>query len=121
MKDRIYEDYNNKKQELKLDYMKKTNVEFDESEFKSFIPNENYDLIRILSEFDLIKMNPSTLEAVNDFYEYIFKLGIEIGVREGQKRCIEEIKKNTLDLTKIMNTPPEEFVNFNIESDFIGE
>ena len=53
----------------------------------------NDDLIRIISKFDLIKMNPSTLEDVNDFYEHIFKLSIKIGVREGKIDVLKRLKK----------------------------
>lgn len=82
---------------------------------------KNLDLIKILNKIGLIEDNAENLGIIKDYYEYVFKIGIDMGISYGTKIVIDAIKKNKVDLKTIMETNPEQFVKYDFKPSFVSD
>lgn len=121
MEDRIYEIIKEKNAKSAGMYMKYLGIIDDEDSVKSGIPKKNIDLLIILSNIGLIGQNPETGDIINEFHDYLYKLGISVGIGHGKRMIIESIREYPDSFENIMEIDPEDFVNYNIEPTFIHD
>ena len=121
MEDKIYEIIKEKNAKTAGMYMKYLGIIDDEDSVKSGIPKKNIDLLIILSNIGLIGQNPETGDLINEFHDYLYKLGISVGIGHGKRMIIESIREYPDSFENIMEIDPEDFVNYNIEPTFIQE
>ena len=121
MKDKIYDEIKEKHCKSSGKYMKSFGIINDENEVESGTPKKNIDLMIILSNLELIEPNQETLDKINEFHDYLFKLGIEIGVGQGKKMVIDAIKNDDATYDKLMEIDPEQYTNYEFEPTFISD
>jgi len=121
MEDKIYEIIKEKNAKSAGMYMKYLGIIDDEDSVKSGIPKKNIDLLIILSNIGLIGQNPETGDLINEFHDYLYKLGISVGIGHGKRMIIESIREYPDSFENIMEIDPEDFVNYNIEPTFIHD
>ncbi len=121
MEDKIYEIIKEKNAKSAGMYMKYLGIIDDEDSVKSGIPKKNIDLLIILSNIGLIGQNPETGDIINEFHDYLYKLGISVGIGHGKRMIIESIREYPDSFENIMEIEPEDFVNYNIEPTFIHD
>lgn len=121
MEDKIYEIIKEKNAKSAGMYMKYLGIIDDEDSVKSGIPKKNIDLLIILSNIGLIGQNPETGDIINEFHDYLYKLGISVGIGHGKRMIIESIREYPDSFENIMEIDPEDFVNYNIEPTFIHD
>ena len=121
MEDKIYEIIKEKNAKSAGMYMKYLGIIDDEESVKSGIPKKNIDLLIILSNIGLIGQNPETGDLINEFHDYLYKLGISVGIGHGKRMIIESIREYPDSFENIMEIDPEDFVNYNIEPTFIHD
>lgn len=121
MEDKIYEIIKEKNAKSAGRYMKYLGIIDDEDSVKSGIPKKNIDLLIILSNIGLIGQNPETGDLINEFHDYLYKLGISVGIGHGKRMIIESIREYPDSFENIMEIDPKDFVNYNIEPTFIHD
>lgn len=121
LKDKIYDDIKEKNCKVSGKYMKTLGIISNESEVKSGIPKKNIDFMTILAKLDLIEINEENLETIDEFHDYLFKLGLELGVSHGKRQVIDAIKSNSIDFKQIMEIDPEEYTKNAFEPTFISD
>ena len=121
MKDKIYEEIKEKNLKTTEQYMRVLGIIDDDDEIKCGTPKKNIDLGIILSKLELIELNEETSNTIDEFHDYIFKLGIDIGVGSGKKLMIEAIQNDDSIFEKLMEIDPQEYVNYPIEPAFINQ
>ena len=121
MEDKINEIIKEKNAKSAGMYMKYLGIIDDEDSVKSGIPKKNIDLLIILSNIGLIGQNPETGDIINEFHDYLYKLGISVGIGHGKRMIIESIREYPDSFENIMEIDPEDFVNYNIEPTFIHD
>ena len=121
MEDKIYEIIKEKNAKSAGMYMKYLGIIDDEDSVKSGIPKKKIDLLIILSNIGLIGQNPETGDIINEFHDYLYKLGISVGIGHGKRMIIESIREYPDSFENIMEIDPEDFVNYNIEPTFIHD
>ena len=119
MKDKIFNDYvkqetNSSKRYYKVMGMGNVNL-------KERIRNENLDMLTLLSELGLIEENINNLDIINEFHEYLFKLGIEIGVADGKRMITDALKNDEIIIDEIKNIDGDKYTNFKFTAPFIGD
>ena len=88
---------------------------------KERIRNENLDMLTLLSELGLIEENINNLDIINEFHEYLFKLGIEIGVADGKRMITDALKNDEIIIDEIKNIDGDKYTNFKFTAPFIGD
>ena len=121
MEDKIFEEIKEQNRQSMEYYLKELEIIDDENEITLGGWNENYDMLTILSNLGLIEKSMENLKILDDFYEYLTKLGIETGVGNGKRLMIDAIQMGKIDFEKIMEIDPKSYVNHNIEPKFISD
>lgn len=121
LKDKIYEEIKEKHCRSSGKYMKSFGIITDENNLTSGTPKRNIDLMAILSNLGLIEANQETIDKINEFHDYLFKLGIEIGVSQGKKIVIDAMKHNNAVFDKLMEINPEDYTDYEFEPTFISD
>ena len=122
MEDKIYEIIKEKNAKSSGHYMKILGIVEDENSIKFGTPKKNIDLMIILSNLGLIEPNPENGEIIDDYHDYLYKFGINLGIGNGKKIIIDSIKENPNSFETIMELDPEEFVNYDdIKPTFIHD
>lgn len=101
--------------------MKSIGIVKNENEVRAGTPKKNIDLMVILTNIGLIDNNPENMDKINDFHDYLFKLGIEIGVAQGKKMIIDAIKEDRADFNEIIKIDPEHYTAYDFEPTFISD
>ena len=118
MIDKIFNDYKKQEFESEKQYYSIIGME-KKIKFENRIQRENLDLITILSNLGLIEKNNDNLSIINDFYEYLFKYGIELGVADGKRIIISALEKDEITTDDIMNLDYKKFTEFKFASPLI--
>lgn len=121
MKDKIYEKIKEDSTKSYAHYLKMLGVIDDENSVKSETPKKNVDFMILLSRLGLIESNPENMDTIEEFHDYLFKFGIEMGVGHGKRMIIDAIKSNSVDFEELMNINPEEFVTYDLKPTFISD
>ena len=121
MIDKIYEDIEEKQSKVSAKYLKNMGIVKDENAVKCMTPKQNLDFMIILHNLGLIEENSENLKKIDEFYEYLFKLGLEIGAYQGKKLLIDAIKKDFVDFDALMEVDVEELIDFDFEPTFITD
>lgn len=79
----------------------------------------NIDLLHILSHLELTRFNKDNLKIFDEFYDYLFKLGIETRVNNGKQLGIADIRENKVDFNELMKMDSESFIDFTFEPPFV--
>ncbi len=98
MKDKLFNDYVKQETESSKQYYKamgRGNVNIKER-----IPNENLDMVSLLSKLGLIEENMNNRSIINDFHDYLFKFGIEMEVADKNVLLWMHLKTIKLQLMK---------------------
>ena len=118
MVDKIYE----KLKEDELQTAKRFNMLFGANHtIINTMPKKNLDLQVLLKKVDLIPQDCKKLDTINEFYEYLFKLGLETGIGMSKKMIIDSIKNGEVDFEEIMKVNPDDYVKYNREPTYIKE
>lgn len=121
MKDKIFEKIQEDSNKSLNHYLKMFNIIDSATEVKSGAPKKNIDFAIILSNLGLIELNPKTGKIIDDFHDYLFKFGIEIGVGIGKRDVINMIKDDAGTFEECLNINPEEIVKYKIEPTFVKD
>jgi hypothetical protein len=121
MQDKIYEKLKEDSAKSYAHYLKKLGIITDEKSITGETPKKNMDLMTLLSKLGLIENNAENMKTINEFHEYLFKLGIEVGIGHGKRMVIESIKADAIDFKKLMEMDPQEFVTYNMDPTFISD
>ena len=120
MINKIYEKTKEEQFSSMNEFLKIFNITDDnENKIINGTPKKNFDLIIILRNLGLIDENPDLSEKINEFHEYLFKVGIDNGIALGKQLLINEIINDEIDFDEIMNIKPDELVNFNYTAGII--
>lgn len=92
----------------------------DEEVTETF-PNKNIDILTILEHLELLPEDPENLDKINDFYDYLFKFSIDLGIGMGKKLTIEAIQNREIDFEKLKEIDPKSIVNYDMEPTFITD
>lgn len=117
MHEKIYETFKKRDKESTLKYLKLLG-KIDESATIDDISTTEYkniDLEMLFIKFRLIKYDPENIKKINKFEEYLFKLGIKIGIVQGRKLVIKSIKRDQVKIQTLLEFPAENFTNYGIE------
>ena len=120
MEEKIFEKLKKQEIESSKHYFKIFGIE-DGEDIIETVPAKNFDFETILLNLNLIKRNPENIEKINKFHDYLFKMGIELGVFDGKQTLIDSIKNGKVDFEKIESINPEKFVPQNIIPTFISD
>ncbi len=115
MENKIYEDLKKKEMESATRQMKVLGIIDDNTKVKGDIPHKNIDMLEILSKIGLIEKNKENLDKLNEFYEHLFKLGIETGIHGGKQLGIHAIKNGDIEFEDMMDIDPEGFTDYNFK------
>ena len=121
MEDKIYEEIKRKDTESIRHYMKTLNIIDDNNKVEYWTSRKNIDFIIILSNLGLVENNDENLKKLDEFFEYLFKLGIESGLCTSRQLMIDSIKKGKIDFDKLMEIDPNSYINYNFEPRFISD
>lgn len=121
MKDKIYEEIKEKNRENTEHYLKVLGIINDDEKIKFGTAKKNIDLGIILSKLELIELNEENSNTIDEFYDYLFTLGIDTGVGIGKKLMVEAIQKDDSLFEKLMKINPQEYVDYPIEPAFIDD
>ena len=119
MEDKIFREIKDKQIATEKHYRKV--MGFEDCELKEGPSKITLDLMTILSHLKLIEITDETCEKFDEFYEYLYKLGISIGIINGKRMVIEAIKSDELTLDEIMKINTDRLIEFNIEPTYIKE
>ena len=119
MIDKIYKKV--KEDEKKSAQYYNESLGIDDIDYSEIISKTNYDLITILTKTGLLKEDSKNLEIVDEFYEYLFKLGIKIGIDQGKKWFIDNLKEDKVDFNKIMNIDPEILIQHDTKPSYVQD
>lgn len=119
--DKIYEDIEEKQTKVSSKYMKTLGIVKDENAITGIAPKQNLDFMIILHNLGLIESNSENMEKIDEFYKYLFKLGLEIGVHQGKKLLINALKKDMVDFDELMEFDIDILLNFDFEPTFITD
>ena len=119
MEEKIYTEIKEKHFNTTSQYLKALGIIDETDKVKGGTPKKNIDLGIILSQLELIELNEETSEIIDEYHDYVFKLGIELGVSSGKKMTIEAIKHDNSVFDELMKIDPDEFTNYSIEPSFI--
>lgn len=118
MENKIYEKFKENEISSANHYFKVIGIN---EEITGTIPNKNFDILTLLNHLGLLPEDPKNLDKINEFYEYLFKYGIELGISTGKKITIEAIQNNEIDFEELMEIDPESLVKYNMEPKFITD
>lgn len=118
MENKIYEKIKEKQKECSDHYSKLIGID---TEHYDTIPTKNFDLMNLLKKLELLPEDCDKLDEINEFYDYLFKLGIETGINLGKRQAITEIRNNSANFEEFMEIDPEMIVNYNVEPTFISD
>ena len=119
MEEKIFEKLKEEERKSATKYEKAMGNINEEDKISQTIPKKNFDLKLILSNVGLIEDNEESLEKINDFHDYLFKLGIDIGISHGKQLIIHAIKADRVDIDRIMTTDLENYINFNFMPSYL--
>ena len=77
---------------------------------------KNVDLLTILTNVELVENNEKTKEIIANFYEYLIKFGIDLGISSGKQMIIDGIKNDDVDMNLLMNVNPENYTKINFSA-----
>lgn len=121
MIEKIYADYKKIENENIKKYLKSIGI-IDAIEKTT--PKKNIDLSIILEKSGLLKTDDNLKTKIGDeidtYTEDVFKQGIKIGVKDGQKNLLKELKNNENLYSYLSNVEIKEFIKSNVESTFIN-
>ena len=121
MIDEIYDDLNEKFVESYTKLIKTLGLPAECNEIKEFNHYMDIDLLNILTAAELLKPNEEALKGINKYSEYVFKLGIEIGVSEGKELVVKKVKSDKPDMETVMKLDPNQYLNFRFIPTFIKD
>ena len=121
MQDKIYEQIKERSTRSSGRYLKALGIIDDASEITGGIPKKNVDFSIILCKLDLIQANPENQKIIDEFHDYLLKLGIETGIGHGKRMIIEAIKRNDDFYGELMEVNPEMIVNYSYIPTFISD
>ena len=121
MIEKIFEKIKQKEQKSANHYLKALGIVGEKENVIGGNPKKNMDLAIILSNLGLIEITPETGEIIDEYHDYLFKLGIENGVGMGKKIVFDAVANEEISLEEIMDIDPEEYVNFNFQPSFIHD
>ena len=121
MEDKIYEKYKKDSLEYAKELHSKMKMFKEDVNITGTISNKNIDLKTLLTKNGLIENSKENDEKIEEFYDYLFKLGITLGITQGKYMVIEKVKKYGVDMDKLMETDLEKIVQFNYEPSFISD
>lgn len=61
------------------------------------------------------------MDKIDEFHDYLFKFGIELGISTGKKMIIEGIQDGLIDINELIKIDPEEIVDYKMEPTFITD
>lgn len=118
MEDKIYERLKEDQKRCANRYAKAFGMN---DEIISTIPKKNLDLLIILKQIGLLPEEHDKLDELNDFHDYLFKFGIELGIPIGKQLIIDAIQSGSLDFEKLSKVNPEDFVTHDFEPTFVSD
>ena len=121
MEDKIYEKVKNDGMRSYGLFLRSLGIIENENEINGQTPKKNLDFLIILTKLDLIEANSVNGEKIDEFHDYLFKLGISTGIIGGKKMIIEGIKNEEIDFDEIMDVNPDDIVNFEYLPAFISD
>ena len=120
MEDKIYQKLKEQEIESANHYLNVMGIS-DKSPINGTVPKKNIDFETILKRTGLIEDTRENSEIINEFHDYLFKFGINLGIGHGKQMIIEAIQEDNLDFEELMNVNPDEIVNFNLEPTYIRD
>ena len=81
----------------------------------------NFDVVTLLTKTGLLKEDSENIETVEEYYEYLFKLGIDVGITRGKQMVIDHLKENKIDINTIMEIDPETLIKHDLKPSYIGD
>lgn len=121
MENKIFEKLQKDEIESAQRYMVALGVIEEGQNIRKTIPKKNTDLEILLAKLDLIEPNKEIDEIINDFHDYLYKLGIQAGISGGKKQLIEAVKDGYVDFDDLMKINPDDLVTYNMEPTFIRD
>ena len=120
MEDKIYEKLKHDHKESSKRYLKFMGMDKDYP-IKDVIPKKNFDFMTILNRTGLIEENPENSKKINDFHDYLFKYGINLGIGQGKKVIIEAIQNGKVNFEDLLDINPEDYVNHDLQPTYIRD
>jgi len=121
MEDKIFNVIKEKNAKSADHYMKILGIVKEEDSVKFGVPKKNLDFLIILSKLGLIGPDSEYGETINDFHDYLYKLGINVGIGYGKRMIIDSIKEYPESFEGLMDINPEEIVDYDIKPTFIND
>ena len=109
MIDKIYEKFEEDEIKNRNNYLKSMNMIGENEKITSIEYRKNIDLMTILTKVGLVENNDKTKEIISNFHEYLFKLGIELGISKGKQIAIDMIINEDVDMDLLMNVNPKDY------------
>ena len=115
MYDKIYDEYKKEKSKASQELNAKLNELTEPQIVISDIPKKNLNINQILINLGLIDDNPENIAKINEFYDMIFKVGIEIGIGTGKSTIVNLIRKDEITMDFINEINPQNYIDFVFE------
>ena len=119
MIDKIYEKMKEDEKKSARRYNKSLGIE--ENDSYKIMPKINFDVVTLLTKTGLLKEDSENIETVEEYYEYLFKLGIDVGITRGKQMVIDHLKENKIDINTIMEIDPETLIKHDLKPSYIGD
>lgn len=119
MIDKIYEKIKEEQCSSMNTILNMFNITSEDNKVIGGTPKKNIDLSIILTKLNLVELEQGIGEQIDEFHDYLFKLGIENGISMGKQMLINQIICDEADIDKIMDIDPNEIVNFNYALGFL--
>lgn len=114
MIDEIFNEYQDKRLKSSKDFAEKIGMP-DNLEVMSIFPKKNFDLALILNQVADIPEEVDTLSKLNEFYDDLFKFGIDCGIGVAKKLTIDALLQRKISIREIKALDPEKYVDFKFD------
>lgn len=121
MEDKIFNVIKEKNAKSAGHYMKILGIIEEDDSVQFGVPKKNLDLLIILNKIGLIENDAECGKTIDNFHDYLYKLGINTGIGHGKKMIIDSIKEYPESFESLMDINPEDIVNFDIKPTFIND
>ena len=121
MEEKIYEKIKNDGMDISGAFLRCLGIINEKDKLTGRIPKKNIDLFILLDKLGLIEDPEGISEKIDEFYDYLFQLGIITGISGGKKMMIEAIKNDEIDFDEIMSVNPEAIVTYGYIPTFISD